>query len=248
VSKISIVIPCYYNEENIPITTAALLGNEGKFPPEVTFEYVFVDDGSEDGTLDELKKFKKQYPEKVTILRLASNVGSYNAIYAGLKHASGECMVVMAADLQDPPELILEMYKQWRQGKNIVLANRIGESNISAKVFRWFLKIVALPNLPNGGFDYCLFDREVNEQFLERMQPNIYSLYSLLTLDYRYVVIPYKKRTREIGTSKWTMKKKFNLAWATFWWFSSERIPMVAYLWRTKRTEVTPPFDIDEVF
>ena len=247
-SKISIVIPCYYNEENIPVTTAALLENENKFPYDVTFEYVFVDDGSKDETLQKLKEFKKQHPNRITIIKLAWNVGSYNAIYAGLKHASGDCMVVMAADLQDPPELILEMYKRWGQGKKIVVANRIRESGILAKAFHLILKTVALPNLPNGGFDYCLLDQEVNNQFLEPMWPNINSLYVLLTLNYPFVAIPYKKRTREIGTSKWTMKKKVKFAWATLWHFVFQRVPIWAYFRKRKSVELSTPFVIDEVF
>jgi polyisoprenyl-phosphate glycosyltransferase len=79
-AKLSIIIPCYYNELNIPTTTGELIQNEKMFPADVDFEYVMIDDGSKDNTLNELLKFKNQYSEKVKIIKLSGNFGSYNAI------------------------------------------------------------------------------------------------------------------------------------------------------------------------
>ena len=107
--KLSIIIPCYFNEENIPITKQKLIQNESLFESDVTFEYVMVDDGSKDNTIGELIKFKNEHPGKVKIVKLAGNVGSYNAILAGMNYASGDCCSVIAADLQDPPELMVKM-------------------------------------------------------------------------------------------------------------------------------------------
>jgi glycosyltransferase involved in cell wall biosynthesis len=84
-TKISIIIPCYFNEKNIPVTGKRLIENEINFPKDTLFEYVFVDDGSKDKTLEALLNFKKEYPDKVKIVKLAGNVGSYNAIVAGLE-------------------------------------------------------------------------------------------------------------------------------------------------------------------
>jgi len=246
VSKISIVIPCYYNEKNIPITTAALLENEKNFPSEVTFEYVFVDDGSGDGTVQELLFFKKLAPERITIVKLAYNAGSYNAIYAGLEHATGDCVVVMAADMQDPPEVIIEMYAEWKKGEKMVLANRVANLNWSAKAFHWILRIFCLPSLPQGGFDYCLFDNEVKQGLLAKIQPNINSLYLLLTLGYPHKTIPYQKRKREIGSSKWTFRKKLKLTLSTLFYFASVKSVVMAYFWRNQ-AQGKQPFVIDEI-
>ena len=122
--KISIIIPCYYNEGNIPVTTAELIQNESLFPPDVEFEYVMVDDGSKDKTLDELVKFKNAYPTKVKVIKLAGNVGSFNAILAGMQYATGDCNVIITADLQDPPDLMPKMYDYWLKGIKFVIANR----------------------------------------------------------------------------------------------------------------------------
>ncbi|MFD2786820.1 glycosyltransferase [Hymenobacter rubripertinctus] len=90
--KLSVIIPYYFNEENIPVTTRELLANEALFPADVSFEYVLVDDGSEDGTLQALLDFRAAYPAKVRVVELAGNVGSYNAIVAGMAQATGNCM------------------------------------------------------------------------------------------------------------------------------------------------------------
>ena len=122
--KISIIIPCYFNGENIPLTSKELIENEKNFDSDMEFEYVMVDDGSKDNTYEELIKFKASNPGKVTLVKLAGNVGSYNAILAGMHHATGDCNVILAADLQDPPELIPKMVEYWKKGIKFVVANR----------------------------------------------------------------------------------------------------------------------------
>src|SRR5262245_43867738 len=134
--KLSIIIPCYFNEENIPVTTAELASMEAMLPSEVAVEYVMVDDGSKDNTYQELLKFQQQQPNKVKVVKLAGNVGSYNAILAGLNYATGDCNVILTADLQDPPELIPKMYSYWLSGIKFVIANRTDrEESWSQKVF-----------------------------------------------------------------------------------------------------------------
>ena len=83
-SKLSIIIPCYYNEDNIPVTLGELFNLEDKFPSGTSIEYVMIDDGSKDITLVVLEEFQKKYPNKIKVLKLARNFGSYNAIQAGL--------------------------------------------------------------------------------------------------------------------------------------------------------------------
>ena len=123
-TKLSVIIPCYFNGENLPVTTKELIENEKLFDKDVEFEYVMVDDGSKDNTFEELTKFKEKYPEKVKVIKLAGNVGSYNAILAGMNYATGDCNVMLAADLQDPPELIPQMFEYWKKGVKFVIANR----------------------------------------------------------------------------------------------------------------------------
>ena len=87
-------MPCYFNEENLPITLNQLIENELLFEEDVNFEYVMIDDGSKDATLSKLIEFKTKYPEKVKVIKLSGNFGSYNAILAGMNYATGDCNVM----------------------------------------------------------------------------------------------------------------------------------------------------------
>ncbi|MBW7844617.1 MAG: glycosyltransferase family 2 protein [Bacteroidia bacterium] len=230
--KISVIIPCYYNELNIPVTSKELINNESLFPSDVTFEYVMVDDGSKDGTLNALKEFKSAFPEKVKIVKLSGNFGSYNAIQAGMRFATGDCNVVIAADLQDPPELMVKMYDYWTKGVKLVVANRDERedkwtSRIFAESYQKLIRKYALPNLPHGGFDYCLFDKQLREQVIDMKETNTNSLYLLMWLKHDYVAIPYTRKARKIGKSKWTIKKKIKLFIDSFVSFSHAPLRLI---------------------
>jgi dolichol-phosphate mannosyltransferase len=214
--KLSIIIPCYFNEGNIPVTSRELIANEALFPSELTFEYVLVDDGSGDGTLRELLTFQAAYPDKVRVVELAGNVGSYNAIVAGIEQATGDCMAIITADMQDPPELMVQMYDYWRKGLKLIIGNRqdreeTGLQQLFAKTFHALMKKIALPNIPDGGFDFVFFDRQVGEHILELKERNSNLFYLMVWLGYPYVNIPYVRRKREIGKSRWTIQKKIKL-------------------------------------
>ncbi len=106
--KLSIIVPCYNEQESLPLFYPAVKKIVKKIPVEP--EYIFVNDGSSDDTLDELKKFQKQDKERVHYISFSRNFGKEAALYAGLQAATGDLVVVMDADLQDPPELLIEMY------------------------------------------------------------------------------------------------------------------------------------------
>ncbi|KUG09532.1 glycosyltransferase family 2 protein [Solirubrum puertoriconensis] len=214
--KLSIIVPCYYNEANIPITGPELIQNEANFPADVSFEYVLVDDGSKDATWAALQSFRRQHPDKVTLVKLAGNVGSYNAIVAGMAAATGDCMAVITADLQDPPELLAQMYAHWQQGFKLVLANRADRDEALpqraiSNTFHWLMRRIALPGVPAGGFDMVFFDRQLCDEVVRMQERNGNVFYLLVWLGYPYVSIPYRRRRREIGKSRWTVSKKIKL-------------------------------------
>ena len=233
--KISIVIPCYYNELNIPITGPALIENESNFPSDVTFEYVYVDDGSKDQTLKALLDLKQKYPEKIKVVKLAGNVGSYNAIVAGTEYATGDCVSVITADLQDPPELIPKMYDYWLKGIKFVVANRTNreESFVKktlANTFHYLIKKYALPNIPKGGFDFVLFDKQLKEELIKIKEKNTNSLYLLAWMNFEMVSIPYTRLERKVGVSKWTFKKRMKLFIDSFVSFSYLPLRLITIL------------------
>ena len=214
--KLSVIVPCYFNEDNIPVTTRELMANEAGFPPEVTFEYVFVNDGSGDDTLGALRRAQALYPDRIRVVDLAGNVGSYNAIVAGIAHATGDCLAVITADMQDPPELMVQMYQIWQQGFKLIIGNRqdreeTGLSAVLAKVFHWLMKHMALRNIPDGGFDFVFFDRQVAAEVLKLHERNSNVFYLMVWMGFAYVNIPYVRKKRAIGKSRWTLSKKVKL-------------------------------------
>ena len=223
--KLSYVIPCYFNEHNIPVTGAALIQNEQLFPEGTQFEYVFVDDGSKDGTWKALLEFQSAYPDRVRAIKLAGNVGSYFAMVAAMEHATGDCTVMISADLQDPPELIEKMFSFWLQGFKLVIANRTDRDEsffqkLFSNTYHRLVQRYAISNIPDGGFDFVLFDREIRERIVQMKEKNTNTLYLMLWMGYEYVNIPYTRRKREIGKSKWTLRKKIKLFIDSFIAFS----------------------------
>ncbi len=233
---ISIIIPCYFNEDNIPTTTNKLLQNEKLFENEVNFQYIFIDDGSKDNTWQTLLNFHAAQPNgKVKLIKLSGNFGSYNAILAGMKYATGDCNVVISADLQDPPELIYKLYDHWRKGIKLVIANRTDRSDplfskIFAQIFQKLIKKYALKNLPDGGFDFVLFDKQLKEEVVEMDEKNTNTLYLFTWMKYEYVTIPYQRLKREAGKSRWTFSKKLKLFIDSFVSFSFLPIRLITIL------------------
>jgi len=231
--RLSIIIPCYFNERNIPLTKAELIRNEKLFPADVSFEYIMVDDGSKDDTLAELLKFKDQYPEKVKIIKLSGNFGSYNAILAGMNYATGDCNVILTADLQDPPDLIPKMYSFWITGVKFVIANRQDREEslfqkILSNIYHYLIRKLALKNVPRGGFDLVLFDKQLRDEVVRINEKNTNQIYLLSWLKYDYINITYVRKKREIGESRWTFQKKVKLFIDSFVSFSFFPIRLIS--------------------
>lgn len=234
-AKISIIIPCYYNEGNIPVTGRELIKNEQSFPKGTNFEYIFVDDGSKDKTFDELVKFQSKYPNKVKVIKLAKNVGSNNASLCGISMASGDCCAILAADLQDPPEILAKMFKYWQNGFKLAVANRTKREDpfigtIFSNIYHKLMQNFVLSNAPKGGFDLCLFDRQIRNNIVQMEEKNTYLPYLLLWLGYEFISIPYTRRKREIGESKWTISKKIKSFIDSFVSFTYLPLRLISFL------------------
>ena len=223
--RITIITPCYYNELNLPVYAERMIENERNFPPDVTFEYILIDDGSKDNTWAEMQNFYNKYPDKVKIIKLVRNFGSTNAVYSALEYATGDCNCIISADLQDPPEILAKMYSHWSKGYKLVLANRTNrDESFFQKLFanathnmvrKWGLK-----NLPQGGFDMNLFDREVKETIIKMNDKNSFFPYLLIWMGYEHVSIPYVRQKRTIGKSSYTLTKKIKIFIDSFVAFS----------------------------
>jgi len=221
--KISIVIPIF-NEPNLPDLVPRLLALKEKLP-DSEFEFIFVDDGSKDNSLETLLQFREKFPKEILVVKLTRNVGSHSAIRAGLRVSKGDCVGVISADLQDPPELFVDMIKYWQKGTKAVLAVRKdrldpGPSKILSKIYYYFIKKYAIPDFPKGGFDFFLVDMQIVHELNKIPEKNTNIMNLLFWLGFDFVTIPYVRQKRKKGKSGWTFSKKVKIAIDSFIGFS----------------------------
>lgn len=222
--KFSIVIPVYYNELNLPYTIPQLLGL-GKRLADYCLELIFVDDGSGDRSLEILLDYQSKYLETIKVVKLTRNFGSMAAIQAGFTVATGDCVGMISADLQDPPELFQEMLGCWEKGTKAVFAIRQDrEEHFLQKQFsNGYYSLVrkfAVSNYPNGGFDFFVLDRQVINEINRIQEKNTNLMTLIYWLGFKPIMIPYIRRRRAKGKSRWTLSKKIKLFVDTFVAFS----------------------------
>ena len=228
--KLSIVIPVYYNEENlIPLYEDI----KSKIINVIDFEYeiIMVDDGSKDNSFAVMKELS-QKDDNLHIYRLSRNFGSHAAILCGLSKCSGDCAVVKAADLQEPTELILKMYEKWKQGANVVLGVRDGRDEgrsqtFFANMYYGMVRRFILSDMPKQGFDVYLIDRKVIDVLMALDERNSALTGQILWSGFKTETVSYHRLAREIGQSRWTLKKKIKLVADTMYSFSVLPIKIV---------------------
>jgi dolichol-phosphate mannosyltransferase len=208
---VSIVVPVYYNELNLPHLFPRLLGLADT-NPQYDFEYVFVDDGSGDNSFEILAELAKRDP-RVRVVKLSRNFGSNAATLAGLHYASGDCVAMIAADLQDPPELITTMLQRWEAGKKVVLAARETREDpladrLVSGAFYWLFRRLAIREIPANGCDFALVDRKVVDMLVQIGEKNLYLIGLILWLGFDRSVVYYTRQKRELGKSRWTLGKR----------------------------------------
>ncbi|KOS66611.1 glycosyl transferase family 2 [Lysinibacillus contaminans] len=219
----SILVPIYFNELNIPHTIPKLQSLTDLFP-NYELEFVFVDDGSKDNSLQLLLEEKKK-DSRIKVIKLSKNYGSMQAIQAGLNYVSGDCVGIISADLQDPPELFEKMVVSWEQGKKVVMATRTDrEESFSQKLFSntyyYLMDKFAIKGYPKGGFDFVLIDRQVVQELVLISEKNTNIMSLIFSLGYDQEFIPYVRKEREHGKSRWTLSKKIKLFVDSFVSFS----------------------------
>ena len=232
--KISIVVPVYFNEPNLPETIPRLLELKKKIS-EYELELVFVDDGSKDKSLEILLDFQKKTPNIIKVVKLTRNFGSMAAIQAGMSVASGDCVGVISADLQDPPELFIEMVKRWENGIKAVFAARTDRKEsllqkLFAGIFYKMIRRYALPEFPKGGFDFFLIDRKIVNELNETREKNTNLMNLIFWYGYDYVILPYTRQSRKHGKSRWTFSKKVKLVIDSFVGFSYVPIKLLPFI------------------
>jgi len=211
---ISLISPAFNESENLgPLyeRLAAAMAAVG-----VDWEWIVVDDHSRDNTFDVLRALTARDP-RVRGVRLARNSGSHVAITCGLHLAKGDAAIMLAADLQDPPETIRAMLERWRAGAEVVWATRRerpGDRTHSgfAAVYYWIMRrVVGMKEMPERGADFFLIGKPVLDAFRQFRERNVSVLALITWIGFRQETIEYDKQPRTAGRSGWTLARKIKL-------------------------------------
>jgi dolichol-phosphate mannosyltransferase len=212
--RLSILTPFLNEEKNLPLfkeRLGAVLRQLG-----VDYEIILIDDHSTDNSRVIAKEWVIEDPD-VHYVRLSRNCGSHAACSAGLARCTGDCVVLLAADLQDPPETIPALLEKWLEGYDVVWAtrsSRLGESwftRATSAAYYWLMRRLALKDTPPGGADFLLMGRKVIDAYNAIPEKNTSFLAMILWMGFRQTSIPYVKQPRHAGRSKWNLSKKLKL-------------------------------------
>lgn len=213
---VSVITPAYNEERNLPVLYERLCVVLDRL--DVDWEWIVTDDHSSDRTFAVLAALGQRDP-RVRALRFSRNFGSHAGVSCGLRHAAGQCAVVLAADLQDPPEVIPQLLHAWQSGAQVVWAARAArEGEKASKVgaaglFYWFMRnVIGMRELSATGADFFMIDRRVIDAYADFDERNV-NLFALLAwMGFQQETIVYTKNARLHGQSGWTLKKKIKLA------------------------------------
>ena len=209
--KISFVVAVYHNEGALSKTHQKIQSVFANDLPLHEYEIVFVDDGSKDGSLNEILHLR-EHDSRVKVITFTRNFGQMAAMLAGFKEATGDAVINISADLQDPVELIPRMVQKWQEGAETVICYRTDRADtLSAKLFSrlaYGVLRISLPQIPPGGFDFVLMDRKVMDAFNSIDVRHRFFQGDLLWTGYRTCFIPYARLQRTIGKSQYNFSKK----------------------------------------
>lgn len=212
VRKVSVCFAVYQNAATLPTLLMRSMQTLQEAYPSVQHEFVFVDDGSTDASLQVLVDLKRQLQDdRIVIVTFTRNFGQVAAIAAGWEYATGDAVINMAADLQDPPEQCVPMIREWLSGADIVISYR--RTHATTFLNRLTSRIayrLLTKGVPDGGFDFTLLSRRALTHMLTLCDRNRFYQHDILWLGYHPVFLPYDKKERPSGRSAWSFVKRLN--------------------------------------
>ncbi len=232
--KISILIPCFNEEGSLPSLYEALSQLTQQLS-NYTWEILFVNDGSKDNTLSILQEYHEKDPQ-VSYLDLSRNFGKENAMMAGFDYVTGDCMIIMDADLQHPPNLIIEMLKYWEEGYDDVYAKRIHRGKESwlrkhmSLLFHNLLGKMSNIEIPQNVGDFRLLDRSCISALCELREVERYTKGLFAYIGFRKKEILFTQNDRIYGETNWSFRKLFGLAVNGITSFSTVPLKLSTYM------------------
>lgn len=214
-SLLSLVVPCYNEQEAIPLFYKEILKVSKEFEESLEFEIIFVDDGSKDHTLQGIKDLNLN-DKRVKYISFSRNFGKESAMYAGLEKSKGDFVAIMDVDLQDPPKLLLDMYKGiTEEGYDCVATRRVtrkGEPTIRSFFARCFYSLInkiSDTEIVDGARDYRLMTRQMVNSILDMKEYNRFSKGIFSWVGYNIKWLEYENIERAAGETKWSFWKLF---------------------------------------
>lgn len=233
--KLSIVVPCYNEQEAIPLFYPAVEKVVQKMP--LNTEYWFVNDGSSDDTLSELRKLHHQDPDRVHYVSFSRNFGKEAGLLAGLEATTGDYVVVMDADLQDPPEYLPEMYQELASGEydcvGMRRTDRKGEAKFKSFLSNQFYNVInkiSDTKIVAGARDYRMMTRQMVDAVLSLKEYNRFSKGIFNWVGFKTKYLPYKNVERVAGTTDWSTWKLFKYAMDGITDFSEAPLSIATWL------------------
>lgn len=214
-SLLSVIVPCYNEEENVSYFYEELLKQESTLAEQdLTLEILYIDDGSTDKTVEEVRKLREK-DERVHLVSFSRNFGKEAAMYAGMEHSKGDFVVIMDADLQDPPSLLPEMYSYLKEGYDSVATRRVsrkGEPPIRsffARMFYRLMKKISKTEIMDGARDYRLMTRRMVNAILSMKEYNRFTKGIFGWVGFKTKWVEFENVERVKGETKWSFWKLF---------------------------------------
>lgn len=230
---ISVVIPVYNEENNLSVLLDRLVNTVTTLTNE--YELIFVNDGSRDKSLEIIKGFSTANPQ-VKYIDFSKNFGHQLAVFAGLEHASGNAIVIIDADLQDPPELILDLFARLKQGYDVVFAQReqrLGESwhkLLTAKLFYKFINRLSDVEIPLDTGDYRIITKKIRDIIVSMPERNKFLRGQIAWVGFNQTFITYRRDERYSGNTNYSYPKMFKFAFDGITAFSNLPLRLATYM------------------
>ena len=210
----SVILPVYHNEGSLLDVIKEIQDRVFRQLPALKGEILLIDDGSQDDSWSKICQIQRENPDVVRAVKLSRNFGQAQAVWCGMERASGRAVCIMSADGQDPAEMVAKMLQlHFEGGHEIVIGTRAEREEVAyrrwtSRFFYTLMRAMAFPNMPEGGFDFMVLGRRAVDALMPTLESHAFFQGKVLQLGFSPVFVPYTRRARLHGTSRWGFGRK----------------------------------------